>query len=127
VRWFPPANQRGVPVNSIRSFAIIAAALLFCQGFAPAGVQAEELFRTQLKPQPKVLRYDEKEDKFYHSHSVLVAPRKELPEGNVVFHGNRLQRYRFIGLPERSGIYGAMDEYNAGQNLNPANYRYRNH
>lgn len=112
-------------MNSLR-FALFAA-LFLLQAYAPEAVHAEELFRGRLKPQPKLLRYDEKEDKFYHAHSVLVAPRKELPEGNVAFHGNRLHRYRFIGLPERSGIYGALDEYNASQNLNPANYRYRNH
>ena len=114
-------------MKSIRLVPLIAVGLFLAHASVPRDIQADQRYRGRLKYQPKVLRYDEREDKFYHASSVMVPPRKELPPGNVAYHGNRLSRYRFIGPQERGGIYAAMEDFNTSRNLDPANYRYRNY
>jgi len=77
-----------------------------------------DIFKT--RPEPKVERYDWERDEFVVRESVLTPRRK--PRTTYAYRGNRLNRFRFLGPEEQSGIYGGILDYQRERKLDPTKY-----
>lgn len=75
--------------------------------------------------EPRVLRYDEAEDKFYRAHSVMAPVRTDRPGGENSYYGNRLTQFRFNGPRAHGGIYSALADDVEQRELQVRKYQYR--
>jgi hypothetical protein len=97
----------------------LAALVLSCADTATAAPPPS------LRYLPKVLKYDELQDSFTYTSSVAGGQGWRRPGGEQCYSGNRLEQFRYVGPARRGGIYDAIRYYNEGQDLDPAQYRYR--
>lgn len=105
----------------MKRFLLLSLWLSACSiSIAPAGrgASASDIFK--VRPEPKVERYDWERDDFIRRESVLTRGRARKPRYSL--SNNRLHRFRFLGPPEQSGIYGAIEDYHRERKLDPAKY-----
>ena len=105
----------------IRSTVVFAFVIGCFQSFPD--VADAQYYRDAMRQPPAVIDYDFEKDKALHRASVLFPPKH--PPSPTAFYGNRLSQFRFLGPPERAGIYRLLDWHIQKYELDPRRYRYR--